>query len=363
MCKDKVDMVQCLGCQQRLLVDNSILMYVHSYISKAARLNIKNAVLNFYSSEDIAAARQVIEESVKNVVPEHPCYGKKRTDSSKRKACDAKVDDILDLFNALDKVEDDTSVPRFMCSDASTLPPAGPEQAGSMMTILEALATQQREIRQLQESMNMFRIEMDHVPKIDVVLPVTVAAEKAVEEESPTMPLAEPAAEPAAGTSSREESTSDDKPHEDTPPSSKSANGKSFAKAVQQNVEKRDDGRPFQNQVKRPLKGSSKGVMKPNKQTKQGGTGESAFLRAGPSTFQLQVTNVNSDLGVDDIKSYLTGKDVAAIRVEDNSSENWQTKRFVVTLAYEHYERVMNPEFWPKKIYFKRWFPAKERKQ
>ena len=100
-CKEKFDIVLCQCCQTKLFVDNGLLMYVSSYSSRAPRLAIKSAVLNFYSSDAVASARQALEDSVKDIISDHPALGVKRTDSVKRTACDAMLDDILDLLGAL----------------------------------------------------------------------------------------------------------------------------------------------------------------------------------------------------------------------------------------------------------------------
>ena len=140
---------------------------------------------------------------------------------------------------------------------------------------------------------------------------------------------------------------------------------KSFSRVLQQSQSGTNGEKDFQAQQKRPNKGSNKGSGKPfpRKQSSKGGTGESSGLRAGPSSFQLQITNINRELGEEDIKEYLKGKGVEASRIEDKSSEGWETKRFLLTLQYEHFDTIMKPEFWPSKIYFKRWFPVKEKTQ
>ncbi len=40
-----------------------------------------------------------------------------------------------------------------MCDDASKLPPSSPEVAGSVMAVMENMASQQRQIQQMQENM------------------------------------------------------------------------------------------------------------------------------------------------------------------------------------------------------------------
>ena len=353
-CKEKIDAVLCQCCQAKPFIDNGLLMYISTYSARAARLNIKNAVMNFYPSDAVAAARQVLEDNVKDVIPDHSAIGVKRTDSVRRTASDAMLDDILDMFCAIDKV-DDVTLPSFVCSDARQLPPAGPEEAGSLMTVLETLATQQRQIKQMQESMNEMRVDLLQVQSksstvdVEVVATSTIAVEPAGSRETPTPP------------------NQIDSPEVTLMPNIVSPGvGRLYSGAVQHKPQSTSDkDTKFQSQLKRPNKGQNRDAKKPtgNKQVKIGGTGESNALRAGPSNFQMQITNVNSELGDDDIRSYLSGHGVNASSIEDTSSDGWETKRFLLTLSMDDYEKVMKPEFWPKKIYFKRWYPARVKQQ
>ncbi len=83
-----------------------------------------------------------MEESVKQLTPYFPHLGKKRTDSHNRPASDIMMDDIINMFKAFDSVKDQ-KIPRFMCDEA----------AGSMMTVMENMASQQSQIQQTQENM------------------------------------------------------------------------------------------------------------------------------------------------------------------------------------------------------------------
>ncbi len=93
-------------------------------------------------------------------------------------------------------------------------------------------------------------------------------------------------------------------------------------------------------------------------------TGDSVLLIAGPQTFQVQITKVNSELEADDIKEFFVNKEmgIEVINIEDKTSEGWQTKRFLLTFDYKHYEQVVSTDFWPKKIYFRQWFSARVKK-
>ncbi len=161
VCKDRGDISLCNECYKKtIIVDNNMLMYVSSYRSKSSQLKMKYAVLEYYSNEDIASARQVMEDSVKHLIPEFPHLGKKRTDSTNRTASDIMIDDILDMFKSLDNVKDEV-IPHFMCDDASKLPPSSPEVAGSMMAVMENIAAQQRQIQQMKESMCTMRVDYE----------------------------------------------------------------------------------------------------------------------------------------------------------------------------------------------------------
>ncbi len=74
------------------------------------------------------------------------------------------MDDIIDMFKALDSVKDQET-PWFMCDDASKLPPSRPEAAGSMMVVMENMPSQQRQIQQMQENMCSMRLDLEKVCK------------------------------------------------------------------------------------------------------------------------------------------------------------------------------------------------------
>ena len=114
---------------------------------------------------------------------------------------------------------------------------------------------------------------------------------------------------------------------------------------------------------RRPDKGSSKGRLYGGHGLKERGVGGTAGvsnrLTAGPETCQVQITNVNPRLGVDDIKDYIRDQDngVDPHEIKDTSTEGRGTKRFLITLKFADMDKVMTTAFWPNKIYFKKWFP------
>ncbi len=84
-------------------------------------------------------------DNVRDVIPDFPHLNKKRTDSVNRQASDIIVDDMYDMFRALDNVGDQWLVPRFMCDNVCKLP-GSPEDAGNMMSMYEDIASHERKL-------------------------------------------------------------------------------------------------------------------------------------------------------------------------------------------------------------------------
>ncbi len=104
-------------------------------MSRSSAMQIKTAILNFFSDDDIAEARQMMMDNVRGVIPDFPHLNKKITDSVNRLASDIKVDDMHDMLRALYNVGDQWLVPRFICDNVCKLP-GSPEAAWNMMSII-----------------------------------------------------------------------------------------------------------------------------------------------------------------------------------------------------------------------------------
>ena len=78
-------------------------------------------------------------------------------------------------------------------------------------------------------------------------------------------------------------------------------------------------------------------------------------------TFRLALTNVNPDATEQTISAYIKDKDstIEHSSVEDNSTEGWPTKRFIVTFQQSDFTKVTSADFWPEAIFFRQWFAAK----
>ena len=368
---------------QNKMILSELLAYVNTYLSKSGEFNLRLAVLQHYDVEEITNARSIMEASVKELIPTYPNFGKKRTDSVNRTAKEIMVNDITDMFKMLDKLPDRTDVPLFVAADLTKLPPASPETAADIMSVIETLARQERHIAQLQENMIATRkdVEKNRDDICEVGSKLTQASNKPSTSIANTRQSGDFSSREAqvAVSSDTSGDTSGSGDGEAGGSVTYSAAAKSASKKVivasrrgpddrgstqGQSTDQQENGEgEFHKPVKRPNKGTNKSLgVSRQKPPRSSGTGNSDRLSAGPKSFQLQITNVGSDVSTKDIEDYIkTSSDnaIAAEKVEDLTGENWDTKRFIITLSYEHLNTVNDTAFWPKNIYFKRWFTAR----
>lgn len=92
-----------------------------------------------------------------------------------------------------------------------------------------------------------------------------------------------------------------------------------------------------------------------------GSGGRSGDLRSGRPRFQVQITNVNPETDAESLKKFLTNSldGVAPCNVEDTSSKGFETKRFLITFDQKPYDTVLDPAFWPPRIYFRQFHPPR----
>lgn len=88
------------------------------------------------------------------------------------------------------------------------------------------------------------------------------------------------------------------------------------------------------------------------------GTGnESQQLLSGSTTFKVVITNVHESVTTEALNAFFQEKNIdPPSQIEDLSSPEWNTKRFVLTLPLAANDNVMDASFWPKGIIYKKWF-------
>ena len=371
------------GQPVKKLIVNELLAYVNTYRNSSTTYHLKSAVLQHYCVEDIGSARGTMVEHVKDIIPQFPNLGAKRTDSVNRTAREIMVVDIIDMYKALDKCNGD-DVPIFVAANVKNLPPASPEVAADIMSVMETVASQQRQLAELLDAVTSIRkdveknkeslVNRDHEPVIRSTISVSAPVAKSGYQESHGLPKPGGHVRKLVAGQSKQYSEALSKPTEKRNETVSQSDNSRVMVTGDANVEQQElrtpevrdnEGANFQPQKKRPNKGVNKGQghSRPTV-SRVSGTADNNRLRAGPKVIQLQITNVNSEMTEKDIEDYITStgdQTVAAEKVEDMSSPNWDTKRFVLTFKIEHREAVTAPGFWPKDIYFKRWFKAKNK--
>lgn len=343
-------------------------------------MQLKIAIINFFSQDDIAEARQVMIDNVRDVIPEYPHLNKKRTDSVNRAAVDIMVDDMLEMFKLLDTADQQWLVPTFVCDNVCKLP-SSPEAAGNVMSLYEEIAAHEGRLIKLQETMTQVLKDISsNKTEIASLKQRSPPGGKGNHTNRPNgdsretprrmprlerQPILEQQAPASAAATADSEVLSD---NENTASTSDTQVGESntnhYRDAVLNDKSSPTENDTFKtvgpNSGKRPNKGANPKTKRPQR---TGGTCEElGCLLAGPETFQLQLTNLSPTLGTDDISNYVENKgdDINVLKVEDITSECWNTKRFLVTLEYKYLNTVLSGEFWPKNVYFKRWFTHKK---
>ena len=104
-----------------------------------------------------------------------------------------------------------------------------------------------------------------------------------------------------------------------------------------------------------------KGKTALKQKSTQGTAENTGQFVAGPEYIKVQLTNVHPSMTADMIRSYIEEKDDTVVinDIQDTSSEGWETKRFLITFEKTSSEKVMQPSFWPPKIYYRQWFTAR----
>jgi hypothetical protein len=90
------------------------------------------------------------------------------------------------------------------------------------------------------------------------------------------------------------------------------------------------------------------------RKAKSGTSEASSDLSSGRDTITVELTNVRANVTCDKLRSYVASRPTAVdlVDVKDASSESFETKRFWLKFKEEDYATVMEPSFWPPKIYF-----------
>ena len=341
----------CKGCVKKDNEDNSIVLnevlaYIGTYHKRATSLQLKLAMCTHFHEDQLENAKKILIQCLEEVDIDIGEYTKSRQDSARRSMKEAIMEDIIQIFKAMDLSMDANAIPTFAAADVSKLPPVGPEEAGNLMSFYEVLNRQQDIILRLERNLNELRDDVTGLQANQLRPTYATRTAHGLQNTwpSPQQSVQQPVRK-ANEPPQRDNTTaigSSSQPHGQRPVSNQLA---------------ADDG--FQTVMpKRPPR-------PPGEKSKSGSATGSNMLKSGPVQFHVQLTNVNPTLVTDDIKNFIISQDDTIVpeEIKDTSSEGYHTKRFLVTFKMTDYDKIMSEEFWPDKIYFKRWFPPRRPQQ
>lgn len=302
-------------------------------------MQLKIACLAFFSEDDIFDAKEALCKCVSafddvDIQREQS----RRVNSNLRTAREATLDDIMSILHKLGSAK---GKPTFLVDDVSRIPATSPEAGGSLMVMMEEMASLKREVSELQHVTTNVHTELQKHDREITALKGTKHGTLPNHESSRREKSAESAAAAPLQTIWDEDFPSLNNP---------------TAKPTMAEVLATTEGEFIE--MKRKKK-----TRKPRPERIQGTADATGGLKAGPNTFKVQLTNVHSSVTENNLREYVKGKnqEITILNVEDKTSEGWDTKRFIVTFDSEQQGKVMEPSFWPPNIFFRRWFSPRSK--
>jgi hypothetical protein len=122
------------------LILDELLSYVGFYRNKSNVENLRRIVLTYFSPEDIGQAKRLIVGKFSSQLSSC-AYIAERRNSSTRAAHEAEIEDIINIFDALDLQHAFTSC-KFVASDLDKLPKYGPEEMNLACVVDRQLRTE-----------------------------------------------------------------------------------------------------------------------------------------------------------------------------------------------------------------------------
>ena len=333
----------CRGCCETVkkpLID-PVLAYMATYIHRSSDIKLRIAVSSFYNEDVIEVAKKLLLQGIDHLKINIGEAGKDRHNSAQRSAKEANVEDIMQILKVLDKHTGDDK-PQICVEDITKLPPAAPEAAGSAMSLYEVIAEQKKALRTLQETVTSIRADVMANTK-DVAAMKELNKTKAVNPRSYASAIGQV-----------------QQPQHAAGPSVHAAGPNVQAKETDViNIDTNDGYSLVQSKASRKQDARNR-----KQQTRKNGSAEASdSLAAGPTDFLVQLTNVSPSVETETLERYIKEKDseIEVLEVSDTTSMGWETKRFLIKFKMTEYEKVMGEDFWPRRIYYKRWYPERRR--
>jgi len=109
------------------VICNELLAYICFYRDNSNATALRRVVISCFSAEDVSEAKKLMMQEFESIADARPFFTK-RHNSTSRSACEAEIDDIISLFDAVDTQQQTLDKYLFVASDFNQLPKFGPEE-------------------------------------------------------------------------------------------------------------------------------------------------------------------------------------------------------------------------------------------
>ncbi len=300
------------------VIVNELLCYITQYMHSTTNAGLKAVCARYFSDEDIAIAKGIIW----SLADAHLSSFKSRNDSKLRSAAEADLNDLLD---ALGKIDGKVKLPTFAAVNIDKMPRFNPED-------LDLFSLNER-LSQLEKKFELHECMMEK-RSISSVMDSSKLYSSAVK--SPTVPNVTKAQPPKQSATAH----TDEKGKK--PPPTK--------KGTSLNHEIKDaEGFEFPRYHRKRLRANQNdNVVK--------GNASPSKIRGAALTRDMFVSHLDRDTNAKDLEDHIKEKGIVVIDIEQKSNEKANLKSFKVKVNKSDYEKMMDPEIWPRGVQCRAFF-------
>lgn len=328
--------------QQPELVVNEVLMYAEYHRNGAAKDNIIRVIASHFSVEDLYAARGVLIEKGGALISADLMRSRKDSNNRTEKM---KVSE--DILEALELIEGHVNC-MFVAHNWLDLPKCGPEEV-SELSVAEKVAVHDAKFKSYDDTLStmqaqlmtvMDRLSQQNVPSkplLSDVVAGTATKQVAVVSQAPSMVTVQSAPQ-SAGSSGANDGYM-------IPPHERRRINKQAHR-----TQRDQSNRPHSQEQHAP------GGRRGRRPHIVGQSNDSQGLRATPTPDrEFFVYRVHKDDGEDELKQYITSKDVDVRQLIKTSHDESKFNSFRLVVSQDDMEKVMDPAMWPRGVCIRRW--------
>ena len=336
------------GCVHDDIIVNEVIWYIDQHRHAATKDNIIRAVSCFYDNEDMEIAKGVLISKFGEYIDAE--LKKSRRDSQQRSEGMRLCEDIIAILSKLDEHLNLVCV----AQNWKKMLKCNPEEMTDL-SVAERVAQFSAKFRAYDDALSDLRAQMmlmkESFPGQKVTLISDVVKQKAddttrSEQNGPLVQKCHEKNQVIAGPSksivqrlnSRNDVSQPTVPVPDSPSTNLSSDGFDF---------QRDERR-------RQKKENNK--QNPQKKRSVAGQSDNGGLRKSPPpTWHYFVYKVHQDDGVDEVREYVEKQNVAVADLVKTSHNEAKYNSFKLSVSKDFADTILNPDFWPKGIYIRRW--------